>query len=1092
MKLTDFSIKRPVFTIVTMILFLLLGVISLLNIPLKLIPDIDPPIAAVVTSYQGASPAEVVDKVTRPLEDSLSTVPGLKNITSTSMEGSSLTLLEFAWTTSINDIENDINNRMNQAQLPNDAGNPRFLKFDPSQLPIIQMSLSTVGDVDEFHDLIQELEVELTRVEGIASIDVSGNMTEEIQIKLDQEALQTNGLSQDEVINVIQGHNITLPGGTVESGEINLTTRVVSLLSSLDDVSNIVITVDPQTGDDVLLSDIGSVELTTGDVEAITRTNQETAVMLSVQQQADANTATVSTDFNNRLTELLDESKYEDIETAVLFDQGDFVKQSIDSVSNALILGGVFAMLILFFFLRNIKSPLIIGIAIPFSIIVTFVLMYFTNFSLNLMTLGGLALGIGMLVDNSIVVIENINRHLAMGKHPRKAASDGAKEVASAIVASTLTTVSVFLPVVFISGIIGNLFREFALTVSFSLLASLAVALTVVPMIASRILKAPKEDLEEKRQNSRFLKMIEGTVRWSLRRRAVVIVVTLLLLIGGGVGVSQVGVEFIPASDEGYFTVDIELEHGSAIERTEQVVADVEEVLEGKTDIEDYLSIIGGSDAFTGKSGGHQAQLVIAMVPAAERSQTTMEFAELIRRELERAAGDDAELTVNLQSSFGGAPNSLTFTVSDSNKSRLDAAVEELQTELAELNEIEEVTNNRQETVREIQIIVDTEAARKNGFVPAQVASIVNSVTQGAFATQIVTEEDNHIYEVHVSYTDEVLEDIDSLNELLLRNRTGEFVRLGDLTDIEEGDGPVAINRLNQLEAVEFSLRYQSSTNLGDVSQIVSDKIDDLNLDDGTEIAFTGDQELIEDTMGDLALALILAIVFVYLVMAAQFESFKYPFVIMFSIPLVIIGVMVGLTVTQTPLSIMAFIGLIVLAGIVVNNAIVLVDYINQKKESGVKSFDAIIESVKDRARPILMTALTTILGLVPLALGLGEGAEIQQPLGITVIGGLISSTFLTLFFIPVVYSFFDKQTRHLNKKYVTPDGQLIPAYLIEDRIINDADESEEDRTIELDEGYQDDESLPSVQKSKDLTKDDLIFLLEEIIDKSKDKGQDK
>ncbi|UOE92560.1 efflux RND transporter permease subunit [Alkalihalobacillus sp. LMS39] len=1097
MKITGFSIRRPIFTIVGMILFLLLGVVSLLNIPLKLIPDIDPPIAAVVTSYQGASPEEVVDKVTRPLEDNLSTIPGLKNITSQSMEGVSLSLLEFSWTASIDDVETDIITRMNQTPLPSDAGNPQFLKFDPSQLPVIQFTLrSDMADTTEFQDLVHDLELELARVEGVASIDVSGNIIEEIQVKLDQEQLRDYGLSQDDVVGIIQGHNVTMPGGTVESGDLRLTTRVISLLTSVDDVKDIVVTVDMATGDEIQLRDISTVEIAPETVTTITRTNNESSVMLSMQQQADANTAMVSTAFNERLNDLLDESKYEDIEVAILFDQGDFVKEAIGNVSNALVLGGLFAMLVLFLFLRNFKSPFIIGIAIPFSIIVTFVLMYFTNFTLNIMTLGGLALGIGMLVDNSIVVIENIYRHLSMGKDSKKAALDGTKEVASAIAASTFTTISVFLPVLFITGIIGNLFREFALTVSFSLFASLVVALTVVPMIASRILKAPKEDQETKRQNSSFLKGIEKAVRWSLKRRFVVIIITFTLLVVGAVGVTQVGLEFIPASDEGFFTVDVELEHGTALEITDEVVSRVEEVLEDKSEIQDYLSVIGSSDGFSGGASGHEAQLFISMVPQTERNETTMEFAESIRRDLQRAAGDDAEVTVNLQASFGGAPNTLSFVVTDSDKNRLDEAVELLRTELEDVDDIEEVTNNREETVPEIQISVDEEAARENGFAPAQIANVVNSVTRGAFATQMVDESTDHIYEVHVSYDDEVLASMDRLGELLIRNQAGEYIELAELTEITEGDGPVAINRQNQREAVEFSLRFSSSTNLGVVSTNVMEKIDDLNLDEATEIRFTGDQELLDDTMGDLMFAFLLAIVFVYLVMAAQFESFKYPFVIMFSIPLVIIGVMIGLTATQTPLSIMAFIGLIVLAGIVVNNAIVLVDYINQKKASGVKSYDAIIEAVKDRARPILMTAITTILGLVPLALGLGEGTEMQQPLGITVIGGLISSTFLTLFFIPVVYSFFDKNTRNLNKKYITTDGQLIPAYLIEERVVEkereeDTKEIKHEERMELNEGYKDEDTLPSTQKSDDLSKEELLFLLEKIIDKGKGKKED-
>ncbi|WP_096438574.1 efflux RND transporter permease subunit [Alteribacter populi] len=1038
MKVTKFSIKRPIFTIVTMVLFLLLGAISLTNIPLKLMPDIDPPIGAVVTSYQNAGPEEVLDNVSQPLENSLSTVEGLNNISSISMEGASMTVLEFSWDTSIDDVENDIISGMNQAQLPDGAGSPSFMKFDPSQMPIIQMSLSSADD-DNLSELADDLSMELSKLEGIASIDITGEEVDEIVIELDQYALEDYGLDQSDVVSAVQAHNITSPGGMVQSGDLEYTTRVLFEINSIDDIEGTVLTVDETTGDEITVADVADVELVAENTEAITRTNQEPAIMMSVQQQSDANLAQVSTVFNDRLHELLDEDKYSDLDVALLFDQGEYVEEAVSSVSVALILGGIFAILVLFGFLRNVKTPLIIGIAIPFSVIVTFVLIYFTNLSLNIMTLGGLALGIGMLVDNAIVVIENIYRHLSMKKDPKSAALDGTKEVGGAITASTLTTISVFLPVVFISGIVGDIFMEFALSVSFSLLASLAVALTVVPMIASRILKAPKENVEEKRQQSKFIQIVSNSIKWSLKHRFGVLAITFLLLVAGAVGVSQVGVEFIPDTDEGFFQIDIETERGTPLEETLSEVESIEEVLDDESDILHYMSTAGSSGAegaVFGGSGSHEASIFITMAPLNERNVSTLDFADSIRRDVERAA-PDAEVSVQQQAMMGGAPNTVTFNVTDADPTRLEEVVFEITDEFEDMSEFNEVTNDLTETVTEIQFVVDDEAAREHGFVPAQIAQMVNEKMNGALATQIVTDQ-NDIYEVHVRYGDEFTSTIDDVEDLLLRSQTGEYVPLSDVVEVVEGEGPVTINRINQESAVQFTLQYGNEYNLGEMSQLVQSTIDDLDIPSETSVNYTGDQEMMEDAMSELTLAFLLALVFVYLVLAAQFESFRYPLVIMFSVPLVIIGVALGLTFTLTPLSVMAFIGLIVLAGIVVNNAIVLVDYINKMKESGMRSYDAIVEGVKHRARPILMTSLTTILGLVPLALGVGEGSEIQQPMAITVIGGLISSTFLTLIFIPVIYSFFDRETRNLNRKYVTPDGQFIPAYLIDEKYSKD------------------------------------------------------
>lgn len=486
MRISDFSIKRPIFTLVTMFLVLILGVVSLLNIPLKLIPDLNPPVGVVVTSYPGASPDEVVEKVTKPLEENLATLPGIKTLTSTSQESANFILMQFSWTTNIDEIQSEVIQRLDQTQLPDEADKPRFMKFDPAQFPIIQLSLSGEEEPEALRKLADELNLELAKIEGVASVNLSGTAIKEVRVELDQDKLRDFKLSQADVVDVIESNNISMPGDPVLTEGKELTTRIISSIDSLDTLKKLTVTVDPASGNKVSLDDISEVQLTSQDDRTITRTNQAPSVLLSVLRQSDANTAEVSDQFIKQLDTLLEKEQFKNIESEILFDQGDYINLAIGNISNSLILGGIFAMIVLFFFLKNVKSPLIIGISIPYSVIFTFVLMYFSDFTLNIMTLGGLALGIGMLVDNSIVVIENIYRHLSMGKDPKTAASEGAKEVGGAITASTLTTVAVFLPVVFITGIIGELFKEFALTISFSLFASLAVALTVVPMLAGR------------------------------------------------------------------------------------------------------------------------------------------------------------------------------------------------------------------------------------------------------------------------------------------------------------------------------------------------------------------------------------------------------------------------------------------------------------------------------------------------------------------------------------------------------------------------------------------------------------------------------
>lgn len=1086
MKISNFSIRRPVFTIVTMLLVFILGAVSVLNIPLKLIPEINPPIGVVVTNYQGAGPNEVVEKVSKPLEEALSTVQGIDTITSTSQENASLVLMQFSWTTKIDDVQDEIRTKMEDAPLPDDAGDPRFLKFDPSQFPIIQLSFTSAESAEQLQTLAEELEQELTKTEGVASVNLSGLTTDEISVTLDQEKLRDYKISQSEIVDVIRANSVTTPGDTVVTEGKQLTTRVMSTIDSLDVLKNIVVKKDPADGENISLQEVAEVKITPQKSNTITRANQEASLLVSVLQQSDANTAAVSDAFQEKLTEMLEEERYDSISADIIFDQGEYVDQAIGNMVNTLIVGGLLAMLILFVFLRSVKSPLIIGVAIPYSVIVTFVLMYFSNFTLNIMTLGGLALGIGMLVDNAIVVIENIYRHLSMGKNPKEAAYEGAKEMGPAIIASTLTTVAVFIPVVFISGIIGDLFKEFALTIAFSLFASLFVALTIVPMLASQLLRKPRENKEEIRRESSFMKSLDQSISWALRNRALVLILTLLLFVGSIYGISRVGSVFLPNTDEGFFTIDVELENGTALSETSKVVEALENELENKENIDLYVSLIGSTqeESFRGTGSTNIAEIYVKLKELDNRDVSTFDFIDDIKKSLEQEANSinkTSELSFNTQSSTGSTPNTLTFNVKDTNKDRLKESIDKIDKALLELDDVEELSNDLQETIEEIQIVIDREKALNNGLTPAQIGMVVNDVTRGTDAIQITNADNNEIYSVNVRYEDSVRENIDSLRKLLIKKPDNSFVELGEVAAIEVGEGPVSIQRIDKQAAVQYDLRFNNSTNLGEISNLVDEKIEELELSDDTEITFGGDRDLLESSLDDMLLAFVLAIVFIYIVMAAQFESFKYPLVIMFTVPLMIIGVGIALVLTNSPISLTVVIGIIVLAGIVVNNAIVIVDYINQKKAQGFKTHDALTEAVKVRFRPILMTALTTILGLVPLALGLGEGTEINRPMGITVIGGLISSTFLTLFVIPIVYSLFDKETRRMNKKYVTPDGQLIPAYLLEDRLIKD----EEDVQLET----ENKEQLPGPPESTSkYEKQDMVSMLEQIIDIVKDK----
>ncbi|WP_059103451.1 efflux RND transporter permease subunit [Shouchella shacheensis] len=1109
--MTNFSIRRPIFTIVGMIFFIILGIVSVTRIPLQLLPEIDPPVAAVATSYTDVNPQEVEQMVTVPIENTLSTISGLESITSNTQEGSSIVVLEFDWSSSIEDVELDINNALRQLDLPDGAGEPSFLKFDPSMMPMMQLAVTSGDQVIDFQDEVMDLEQEIQKIPGVASVDESGTLTEEVQINLDREALADANVNQETIIGALQANNVSLPGGLVERDDLSLTTRVLSEVTSLEEIRDLVVGTDPEIGDEITINDVATVEITTADEETLTRANQEPAINLSVMQESEANTTQTSNAVNERLDELLGDSDYEDLDVVTLYDEGDFINQSLASVSSSLVAGGVLAMLVLFFFLRNFKTPLIIGLAIPFSIVVTFAFMFFANIGINIMTLGGLALGVGLVIDNAIVVIENIYRHLSKGKTPKLAALDGTKEVLGAITASTLTTISVFLPIVFISGIVGNLFQELALTVSFSLLSSLFVAITVVPMIASRVLKEPREDRESKRRESKSMLGLKKLTEWSLGHRKTVIGLVVVMLGLGGLGLTTVGTELIPDSDQGSFTVDIEMETGTSLTRTTETVDAVENVLDDHQEVSDYVSIVGSAGMMAGGSeGSHTAQMMVSMTGLEDRSISTAEFIESISRDLERA-DTDAEITASTQTAaMGSEANTVPFTLSYTDREELYDTAYELEEELLDDSLITDVELSIEDQAPEILIEVDEEAARENNLTPADIGGQVGEATRGQQAATVQIsgddEESTQTYDVMVQLDASFTESVEELEDLLLSaGDEGETVTLSEVAEITEGESPASIQRSDQEEAVEFTVSFSTNSTLSDVTAVINETTDDVELPDGMTFSYGGEQEILEDAIGSMVTALILAIVFIYLIMAAQFESFRLPFIMMLTVPLVVIGVALALTLTQTPIGVTTFIGIIILVGIVVNNGIVLLDFVNQQKEKGMGTYDALVESVQLRTRPILMTTVTTVLGMIPLSLGIGEGAELQQPMAIAVIGGLISGTILTLVVIPVIYSLIDKETRSKHPRYVTVDGEF---YEVDDRRLPKEQEKLSDAPEKVgeeeamsyqeapsqEEGTNAEEEEPRTgdsPKAEELSKEDILKLLESIVTSSKKDDND-
>lgn len=1028
MKLADFSIKRPKFTIVVMIILILLGAVSLTRLPLQLLPNVQPPIAAVATTYQGAGPEEVMEDVTKPLEAELSTLGGLSNISSQSQESSSIILLEFGYDMTIDEVENEITRTIENVDLPDQAGDPSFLEFDITMFPSMTLAVTSENEsVSEFQGQVDDLIGELETINGVASISETGNITEEIAVTLDTEALEEYQMSQSDVAGIIEANNISIPNATIvnEESQESISTRTVSSIDGVESLQELVLIDLPEDAGTVTLDDVADVAINEQDNDVITRLNQDDAMQIEMSLSSDANASTVNSEFRSVLEEQLDTEEFENLTVETLYDEGEYIDIAVNSVYLSLISGAILAMVVLFAFLRNLKSPLIIGIAIPFSVITTFALLYFTDISINMMTLGGLALGIGMLVDNAVVVIENIYRHLSMGKTPKQAASDGAKEVAAAITASSMTTAAVFLPVVFVSGLVGQLFTPFAITVVFSLLASLFVALTVVPMIASRILRAPDENEERKRQNRSYMRGLRKLSRWTLAHRMLVLLLTALILVIGAIGIYIQGIDLLPESDEGTLMVEVEMSQDAILSDTEETVGLIEDKLEEYSEVDIYMSTIGSASTMSPVDESNVGNVMATLVDASERSVTTNEFIREIESEIENV-DQSADISVNpmSQAGTGSNPNTLTLNVADENSDRLKESEDIIIEALEDDGEIEDVTSSRETMIEELQVRVDRAAARENGLQPAEIGTSIYEATNGVSASTV--DEGDDYLTINVKYPESVLSSVDAFQDIQIANSQGEYVSVGDVAELEEAEMLPLINRDDQRETSELTVSYSSDLSLNEAGNHVESIVADADFNDETETSIGGDLEMLTDAMPQLILAIALGIIFIYLVMVAQFESFKHPFVVIFTLPLSIIGVMFSLLITNNPLSIIAFVGIILLLGIVVNNSILLVDYINQQKEKGMPVLEAIEKSVQDRFRPIVITALTTALGMLPLAIGIGEGAELIAPMGIVVIGGLISSTFLTLFIIPIIYSYFDSETRKMNKKYMTPEGEII------------------------------------------------------------------
>ena len=1025
MNLSRSAVRRPVFTIMMMLIVIVLGGISLIRLPIDLMPDITYPTLTIRTLYENASPEEIEELLTRPIEEAMSAVPGVEDVYSTSSEGASNVRVTFSWGTDLDTASNDIRDRLDRVipRLPDDADRPTLRKFDIANFPVLIFGVSSNLNPLQLRKLIDDqVKYRIERIPGVASLDVWGGYEREIQVNLDAGKIKSLDLPLDQILSRIRAGNITLPAGTIDRGDFEVTMRTKGEYASLDQLAGTVVSI--RDGAPIKLRDIASVDDTWKKITRIITVNGKPGVRLGVRKQSGKNTVEVATSVLKEVETI--SRDIPQIAITPIIDTSDYIRNSITNVGSMALYGGTLAILVLLFFLRNIISTFIIATAIPISIIATFAIMYFGGLTLNIMTLGGLALGIGMLVDNAIVVLENIYRYRESGEKAEDATVKGAGEVTAAIVASTLTTLAVFLPLVFIRGMSGIMFKQLAYVISFALLCALMVALTLVPVMSSKLLHPGTVPLKETwiarlyMISVRFFASMEDgykrLLHFALDRTGTVVIGAVLLLMGSLSLIPLVGVEFMPATDEGEVRINAEMEAGTRLEVFGEKFKLIEAIAKREVpEAKNVVTSIGGT-SFRSR-GSHTGRMRISLVPGAERSRSSEQIAAALRRQLSNIPGVTIRTRAGqglfIMRMFTGGTEKVQIEIRGYDLETADALAERVKKLVEDVDGVTDAQVSRESGSPEELIFVDRQKAADMKLTVSQIANMLQTVLSGTRAGSY--REGGDEYDIRVKIKDAEKMDFREILDLTLVSTGGEPVVLRNVVRIQPKTGPVRIERKDQERIVVVSANI-SGRDMGSILSDIRERLRSVAVPRNFSIVFGGDYEEQQKAFRELLLSLILALILVYMVMASLYESIRYPIVVMFSVPFAAIGVILMLFITNTTFNIQSFIGCIMLGGIVVNNAILLVDHINLlRRRDGMPLRDAIEEAGRRRLRPILMTAMTTILAMAPLAIGLGEGGEIQAPLARAVIGGLISSTLITLVIVPTVYLFFD--TRLIRRK---------------------------------------------------------------------------
>ena len=1031
MSLYSASVKKPITTLVVFIGVIILGIYSFFYLPVDFFPKLEPPIITVFTFYQGANASDIEENITKRLEDNFSTLTNLKKITSTSKENTSVLMLEFEWGKNLDEATNEVRDALGRAEryLPADAEKPVIFKFSASMVPVIIYSVTADQSYAALTDILDNKVVApLNRIDGVGSVMMIGGPIRAVMVDIDPRKLDAYNLSLEQIGNALRTENIDMPAGNIEMGMVNYPVRVEGRFTNSDQVKDIIISnVNSKV---VYLKDVATVRDDLKKATLDDKTNGRKSVRLMVQKQSGANTVQVAKDVKAKLAEVSG-SLPEDVKIETVIDTSDYIQKSISNLTETIYFAILFVILIVLFFLGSWRATFIVFLSIPTSLIVSFIYLFLTDNSLNIITLSSISIAIGLVVDDAIVVLENIVRNMKKGSFPREAAIYGTNEVAMAVIATTLTIIAVFLPLTMLGDLTGEIFAPLGAVVTITIATSVIVSLTLTPMMASRILKISKTKKEAKSIgakvavfNEKIITAIdafyEKTLKFAVNNRPLIIILAILIFGSSLFLVNRVGFEFMPASDNGRISAQVELIEGTRLDITTQLARKIEAIIKEKYPEIEIISTSAGS-AESGsmlsifqKSGSYIISFIMTLPPVEERTRDIFEISDLLRQDLAgfpeivKYSVNPGSMTSSMSSSsFGmsvGGGSTIEVKIFGHDFNNTNIVAEQVSAALKKIEGTRDVTISRDKEKPELQVKLNRDKMSNLALSTVMVSSAIRNRINGLTATQY--REEGEEYDIIINYDEKFRQSTVDLENMTIQNMRGQLIRLGDIASVEQYFSPPNIERENKERLVKVTA-FLMQTDLSTVTAELNRQVSQMNIPPEIEIEYGGSAKDMQDSFRDLIILLVLSIVLVYIVMASQFESFREPFIIMFSLPFAFTGVFLALWISGTTLNVISFIGAIMLVGIVVKNGIILVDYTNLLRDRGVFLKSAVVQGGRLRLRPVLMTSLTMILAMIPLVLSKGEGSEIWRPMGISLMGGLTFSTLITLIVIPVIYTIF-------------------------------------------------------------------------------------